>query len=333
MQALTILGPNQAKVEERPKPTPGLGEVLVRVAACGICGTDVHIYRGEYLGEYPIVPGHEFAGDVAAVGSGVSRLRVGDRVAIEPNIACGNCEACLNNRQNFCHNWQAIGVTHPGGMAQYVVAPETTAFDIGALPFEVAAFMEPLSCVVHGIERAEIRLADRVAILGAGPIGLLLLQVALHYGAADVTVLERQDARAELAVALGARRTLRRLDDLPGSAYDLVVDATGATDVMARTVALARPGGSILLFGVPPRGAALTLDAFSVFEKGLSIRSSYTSRRNSLQAIALLTSGAVKVAELVSHRLPLEAFEHGVDLIEHGRDGVRKVLMMPQVVV
>jgi threonine dehydrogenase-like Zn-dependent dehydrogenase len=144
-----------------------------------------------------------------------------------------------------------------------------------------------------------------------------------------VTVLERQEARAELATALGAHRTVRHLDDLPEGAFDLVVDATGATDVMARTVALARPGGSILLFGVPPRGERLTLDAFSVFEKGLSIRSSYTSRRNSIQAIALLASGAVEVAGLVSHRLPLEAFEHGVDLIEQGRDGVRKVLMVP----
>lgn len=310
-------------------PEPGPGEVLVKVAACGICGTDVHILRGEYMGGYPVIPGHEFAGEVAAVGEGVTRFAVGDRVAVEPNIACDNCVNCLNNRQNFCLNWQAVGVTRPGGMAQYVVAPEKVVFDIGELSFEEAAFVEPLSCVVHGIERAEIRLADRIAILGAGPIGLLLLQVARSRGAVDVTVLERQPARAALAQELGADHWISDLAALQEGVYDVVIDATGAPSVMAETVRLARAGGTILLFGVPPQGADLTLDAFAIFEKGLTVRSSFTSRRNSYQAVAMLQSGVVQVADLVSHRLPLSAFERGVEMIEGGLDGVKKVLLLP----
>ena len=139
---------------------------MIQVMASGICGTDLHIYRGEYMGKYPVIPGHEFSGVVAARGSGVTRFKVGDRVAVEPNIACDNCLNCLNNRQNFCLNWQAIGVTLPGGMEEYVIVPERAAFDIGQLPFEIGAFMEPLSCVVHGIERAHIGMADQVGIFG-----------------------------------------------------------------------------------------------------------------------------------------------------------------------
>lgn len=329
MRALTILEPGKVSVQEVPRPAVGPGEVLVKVAACGICGTDVHILRGEYLGGYPVVPGHEFSGEVVAVGDGVIRTRIGDRVAVEPNIACDNCTNCLNNRQNFCLNWQAVGVTLPGGMAEYVVAPEKVVFDIGDLSFEEAAFMEPLSCVVHGIERADIALGDRIAILGAGPIGLLLLQVALARGAVDVTMLERQPARGALAERYGAHRWVQDLDALPADTYDVVIDASGAIPLMQRSVSLVRHGGTVLLFGVPPRGVDLPLDAFAIFEKGLTIRSSYTSRRNSYQALALLQSGDVKVDDLVSHRLPLGEFEHGVELIESGLEGVAKVLMIP----
>jgi D-arabinitol dehydrogenase (NADP+) len=329
MKALTIHRPNHVDVQDVPVPVPDPDGVLVRVAACGICGTDVHIFRGEYLGDYPVIPGHEFAGEVVAVGSDVQRFQIGDRVAVEPNIACDNCYACLNNRQNFCLNWQAVGVTRSGGMAEFVVAPEKVVFDIGSLPYEHAAFVEPLSCVIYGIERAEIRPADRIAILGAGPIGLLLLQVALQQGAADVTVLERQPARAKLALALGAASWVDDLATMPRDAFDVVIDATGVPGVMARSIELARPGGTILLFGVPPRGADLTLDAFAIFEKGLTLRSSFTSKRNSYQAVAMLRSGQVKVSELISHRLPLRDFEKGVKMIESGLDGVKKVLMVP----
>jgi len=311
-------------------PSPGPGEVLIRVAACGICGTDVHIFRGEYMGEYPLVPGHEFSGEVVAVGEGVSRFRVGDRVAVEPNIACGNCEACLNNRQNFCENWQAIGVTLPGGMAEYVVAPEPAVFDIGSLSFAEGAFMEPLSCVIHGVERAGIRLGDRVAILGAGPIGLLMVQVVRLRGAATITVLERQAARRELAVRLGAMHAVATFEELTPDAYDVVIDATGVPGVMSHTLSLVRKGGSVLLFGVPPRGARLVLDAFTVFEKGVRVSSSYTSLRNSYQAVRLLSSGRVRVDALISHRLPLAGFEKGVHLIETGAEDVKKVILCPQ---
>jgi len=330
MKALRIERPNRATLVELPIPQPGENEVQIKVMASGVCGTDVHILRGEYLGDYPVIPGHEFSGVVERVGERVTRFQVGNRVAVEPNIACDNCYNCLHNRQNFCLNWQAIGVTRPGGMAQYVVAPEKSVFAIGDLPFEHGAFMEPLSCVLHGIERARIRLADRVAILGAGPIGILLLQATQLQGAVQVTVVEKNPARAELARACGAFQCFSQLDDLEEGRYDVVIDATGVIPVMARTVDLAQHGGTVLLFGVPPSGQPMELEAFKIFRKGLTILSSFTSVRNSYQAVALLQSKRIDVSGLISHQLSLGEFERGVELIEQGLEGVRKVLIVPQ---
>ena len=194
MKAAQITQPHQLKITEIETPEPAEDELLVKVMASGICGTDIHIFRGEYMGDYPVIPGHEFSGIVEAVGRAVTRFQPGDRVAIEPNIACDNCWHCLNNRHNFCLNWQAVGVTRPGGMAQFVTAPEKSAFDIGKLPFEEGAFVEPLSCVLHGVERLAPELASRIAIFGAGPIGMLLLHVLKLKGAAHITVVEINQA-------------------------------------------------------------------------------------------------------------------------------------------
>jgi len=329
MQAAVIIQPKRIEMQELSLPEPAPGELSVRVMASGICGTDVHIFEGEYLGSYPVIPGHEFAGTVEKAGGSVTRFKAGDRVAVEPNIACDNCVNCLNNRHNFCLNWQAVGVTRPGGMAQYVTVPEKAVFDIGDLPFEQGAFMEPLSCVLHGLERLDLAAAARVAILGAGPIGLLLLQAIRLQGAAEVAAVDKNPDRAALAGSLGADRSLTDLDELARDAYDAVVDATGAVAVMGRTLDFVRPGGKILLFGVPPAGQEMTVEAFPIFRKGLTILSSFTSLRNSYQALSLLKSGRVRVDGLISHRLPLEELQRGIELIEEGREQVCKVIVLP----
>ncbi len=330
MRALEIEQPNRVKVVDLPVPQPGANEVLIQVMASGICGTDIHILRGEYMGDYPVIPGHEFSGTVVQVGDDVTRFQVGDRVAVEPNIACDNCHNCLQNRQNFCLNWQAIGVTRPGGMAQYVVAPEKAVFSIGDLPFVHGAFMEPLSCVLHGVQRARTDLADRVAIFGAGPIGILLLQTVKLQGAAQVTVVEKNPARAELAEEYGAHQCFTNADSLKGDHYDVVIDATGYVPLMERAIDFVRSGGTVLLFGVPPSGERMELEAFEIFRKGLTILSSFTSVRNSYQAVALLESRRVDVSNLISHQLPLREFERGVELIEKGLEEVKKVMILPQ---
>jgi D-arabinitol dehydrogenase (NADP+) len=329
MQSIVIEKPKAIELTERPVPEPGPGEVLIKVMASGICGTDIHIFNGEYLGAYPVIPGHEFSGVVVSAGNLVRRFKPGNRVAVEPNIACDNCVHCLNNRQNFCLNWQAVGVTLPGGMEQYVAVPEKAVFSIGDLPFDQGAFVEPLSCVVHGVERARLRLADHVAILGAGPIGDLILQMARLQGAAHITVLETNPGRAALAGELGADLVFSRLEDLQPNQYDVVIDATGVIALMNRAIDFVRSGGTVLLFGVPPSGKNLEMEAFKIFQKGATLLSSYTSVRNSFQAVNLLQTGQVKVEPLISHRLLLKEMPAAIDMIEKHDPTVRKVIMLP----
>ena len=329
MRAAKIERPGQMKVIEMECPQPAPDEVLIRVMASGICGTDIHIFRGEYLGDYPVIPGHEFSGIVEAAGSAVTRFKPGDRVAVEPNIACDNCPACLNNRQNFCENWSAVGVTRLGGMSQYTTAPEKATFAIGDLSFEQAAFMEPLSCVLHGLERLGPELADKIAILGAGPIGILLMQGVRAQGASHITLVDKNPARLEFAAGMGADVALTDLGELQQDGYDAVIDATGVLAVMRQSIDFARPGGKVLWFGVPPSGKEMSLEPFKIFRKGLTVLSSFTSVRNSYQALDLLRSGRICVDGLVSHRLPLDAFQHGIEVIEQGLEGVRKVQILP----
>ncbi len=329
MKATFIEEPGIILMKDIPVPLIAESEVLIEVKASGICGTDIHIFRGEYLGGYPVIPGHEFAGVVAAVGSKVKRIKAGGRVAVEPNIACDNCPACLSNRQNFCDNWKGIGVTLPGGMAQYVAVPEKAVVDIGELPFEAGAFVEPLSCVLHGVQKTGFGLADRVLIIGCGPIGILLLKSILLEGASEITTVDKNSGRLELSRKSGAARAFSGLDELKGQEFDAVVDATGVPALMERTLAFARHGGRILLFGVPPSEAKISLDAFTIFRKGLTIHSSYTSVRNSIQAVRLLASGRIEVSSLVSHQLPLSRFREGIALIQDSAEGVRKVIMRP----
>jgi threonine dehydrogenase-like Zn-dependent dehydrogenase len=235
----------------------------------------------------------------------------------------------LNNRQNFCLNWQAVGVTRPGGMAQVVCVPEKSAFSIGNLPFEQGAWMEPLSCVLHGMERLQLELASNVVVLGAGPIGNLLAQVARLQGASRITAVDKNVSRARLAVESGADACFYSLDELPLDAYDAVIDATGSLPVLKRSLAFVRCGGKILWFGVPPAGQEVSIEPFVIFRKGLTVLSSFTSVRNSYQALDLLLSGKVDVSRLVSHQLPLAEFHRGIEMIEQGQENVMKVLICP----
>ncbi|MDR2631864.1 MAG: zinc-dependent alcohol dehydrogenase family protein [Spirochaetaceae bacterium] len=329
MKALVIEKPGNAHIKTIPVRPVGDLEVKIQVKASGICGTDVHIYRGEYLGSYPVIPGHEFSGVVVETGKKVTRFKPGNHVAIEPNINCDNCHACLNNRQNFCEHWDGVGVTLPGGMAEYAVVPEKAVFNIGTLPFLSGAFVEPLSCVLHGVQRARIQMADRVAILGAGPIGLLLSKAIQLQGASDITQVDKNQSRLELARTSGARQVCTSLDELDLEGYDVVVEAAGSAFLMEQSLRYVRKGGTLLWFGVPKGDAQVTLPAFTLFEKGLIILTSYTSVRNSIQAVRLLESGRIDVSALVSHQLPLEEFSKGIEIIEQGIEGVLKVVILP----
>jgi len=324
MQAAQIEAPEKTRVIDAQKPSAGPGEVLIKVAAAGICGTDLHIFHGEYEATYPLIPGHEFSGIVAGIGEGVQRYKLGDRVTADPNIPCNRCPACQRNEPNQCENLAAIGVTRNGGFAEYVVAPEGNVFPIGDLPFSHAALIEPLACVVWGLKRVQVQAGDSALIFGAGPMGCLLLQAVRQSGATSVVITDSVPWRLEQAAQLGATETVladsqqeRRLKALAPTGFNLVVDATGIPKVLELAVGYARARGKIWVFGVAPRDARATFVPYDVFRKDLSIIGSFAVNRTFQESIALIQSGTVKVEPLISHRLPLARFSEGIDLAEH----------------
>ncbi|WP_055693330.1 alcohol dehydrogenase catalytic domain-containing protein, partial [Streptomyces prasinopilosus] len=229
MKAAVIESVGRAVVSEVPDPTPGPREVVVEVAACGLCGTDLHILQGEFAPELPIVPGHEFAGEVVGVGSLVTEVSPGDRVAVDPSLYCYECRSCRTGHNNLCERWAAIGVTVPGGAARYAVAPVANCV---RLPEHVrtqdAALIEPLSCAVRGYDVLQSRLGAHVLIYGSGTMGLMMLELAKRTGAASVDVVDLNPSRLETARRLGVSASAANPDELDRpQGWDLVIDATG----------------------------------------------------------------------------------------------------------
>lgn len=324
MKAARIEAPHQACVDTVDQPTAGPDDVLIQVKAAGICGTDLHIFHGEYEAKYPLIPGHEFSGVVAAVGSHVRRYKVGDRVTADPNIPCNRCPACQRNAPNQCHNLAAIGVTRDGGFAEYVTAPEGAVFPIGDLSFGAAALVEPLACVVWGLKRVQVQPGDSVLVMGAGPMGCLLLQAVKSAGAAQVVVTDVVPQRLELAKTLGATATIladekqdSRIRALAPTGYDVVADVTGLTRVLEQGFEYVRPRGKVWVFGVCPPDAKASFNPYQVFRKDLSIIGSFAVNRTFHESIALIHGGAVQVEPLISHQLPLDDFCKGLDLAAH----------------
>lgn len=324
MKAGVFHQPGSLTFQDMPEPSVGPQDVLIAVQYAGICGTDVHILKGEYEAHYPLIPGHEFSGVVAAVGAEVSHFKVGDRVTADPNVPCGRCTFCQRNEPNQCRDLRAIGVTGNGGFAQYVTAPEGNVFSIGDLAFDAAALIEPLACVVWGLKQVEIQPGDSVLLFGAGPMGCLLLQAVRCAGAARITVIDPVQWRLDLARSLGATDTYLPGDHL-GSVlekqepygYDVVVDATGVPAVLEAAFAYTKPRGKFWVFGVTPAGTQIRVPAYDIFRKDLKIIGSFAVNRTFPQAITLIQSGAVQVTPLISHRLPLREFERGFELAQH----------------
>jgi 2-desacetyl-2-hydroxyethyl bacteriochlorophyllide A dehydrogenase len=300
-----------------------MDDVLIKVHAAGICGTDLHIFKGEYEATYPLTPGHEFSGEVVAVGANVSRFHVGDRVTADPNIPCNKCDYCQRNEPNQCRNLRAIGVTRNGGFAEYVVAPEGVVFSIGDMSYSAAALIEPLACVVWGLKQVEVQPGDSALVLGAGPMGLLVAQSLKSAGAAQVVVTDIVHWRLEMAEQLGVSATVvadagqeARLKSIAPDGFDMVVDATGIPAVLESTFQYVKPRGKIWVFGVTPVGTTVKIPAYEVFRRDLRIIGSFAVNRTFPQSIALIQSGVVQVEPLISHQLPLDDFVRGMELAE-----------------
>lgn len=327
MKAIVFPSPGQMSIERVPDPECAPDEVVVQVAQAGICGTDLHIFRDEYHSTFPLIAGHEFVGRVVEVGAKDSWLHCGDRVAVDPNLYCGECYYCRQEESNQCENWQGIGITRPGAFAEFVAVPRRACYQV---PEDItdtqAAFIEPLSCVIHALKRFRIWPGDDVLIFGAGPMGLLLVQALRQSGASRIVVVEKDGARRELAMSMGAAAawgaaadTDEQLFGLSPRGYAVVIDATGVPAVIEQALRYIRPRGRYLQFGVAPRGSTVQWEPYEIFHRDLTIMGSFALCYTFQPSIAWLASGLVKIEPLVSDMLPLDRFCRGFQDFMDGR--------------
>lgn len=325
-------GVDDLRLEQRPVPPLGETDVLVDVAACGVCATDLHLLEGSIaLYTPPRVLGHEVGGTVRATGAAVRHVRPGDAVALDTSVPCGTCAHCRDGAPFFCPDRVSVFA----GFSEVVVAPAAVVHPLPAgVDPVLGALAEPLSCALHAVDRAALRAGDTVAILGAGAIGLLVLAVARLAGAARAIVSDPEPARLAVAERLGATRVVDPMREplenvvaelTAGLGVDTAFEAAGTQAAVDQALRLPRRGGTVVQVSVPMAGVMLTLPAYDLFARELTIRGSFVRTNEFRRAVALLTT--LDLAPLVTERFPLvevrQAFEAA-----RGRRGLR-VLVGP----
>jgi L-iditol 2-dehydrogenase len=319
MKALLLSEYNQLDIADLPAPVPGVDEILVRVAACGICGSDVHGYDGTSGRRIPpIVMGHEAAGVVAAAGSGVTKFKPGDRVTFDSTVYCGQCEFCLQGDINLCNNRQVIGVScgdfrRAGAFAEYVVVPQRITYHLPEeLEFQEAAMLEAVSVALHAVRVSEMKGGETALVIGAGMIGLLTLQAAKAAGASQVLIADIDRSRLERAEQLGADATLllsgtelveEILRRTGGRGVDLVLEAVGRDETIVASIASVRKGGTVTLIGNISPQVKIPLQV--VVSRQIRLQGSCASSGEYPEAMELLANGKIKVKSLITAVAPL----------------------------
>lgn len=342
MQSVQLVARERVEVRPMPDPPePGPGEVTVRVRAVGLCGSDMHYYKegscAGFAAVYPSVLGHEPSGEVIAVGPGVDGLAAGSRVAVEPAITCGCCEFCRGGRHNLCENVVFLGgLQAPGLLRELATIPARNATRIpDTMSYSAAAVVEPLAVIVHALELAPIEAGETVAVMGAGPIGLLAAAVLRIAGAGRVIVADRIAYRLALAREMGAdvavditrERPAEAILDLTGGrGAHLIVDAAGKPDSINPALAAVRPGGRILLIGIPSE-ATTSLDLHTAMNREAALLTLKRSNRNDHAALDLLASGQIDASKLVTHRFPLGQADRAFQTVAEYADGVAKAVI------
>ena len=314
---------------------PGPGETLVKLRSVGICGSDMHWYLdGSIYGmpaAYPQVLGHEPAGEVAAVGSGVSQLKVGDRVSIEPTISCGHCEWCLKGQHNNCMASCFMGSPQaPGLLRDYAAMPAHNATLVPeSFSYTQASLIEPVAVIMHMLELVEIRAGQTVAVLGAGPIGLLAAAVARKAGAAQVLMADKLPHRIRMAQDVGAKAVPMAqfaglvMDLTRGRGVDIAIDAAGVPETINSALAVTTLGGTFVLIGIPAH-SPVPVDLFNLQAKEIRFQPLKRSNHQSQPAIALLASGAIPES-IVTHRMSIEQAPEAFQMLAEYRDGIGKL--------
>jgi len=330
MKATRLLDIGNVRTAEVPVPVPAPGEVLIRVEACGICGTDRHLLHGEFPSRPPLTLGHEFAGIVVGCGEGVS-LAEGARVTCDPNTWCGHCENCLRGRVNLCVNNVATGLGRDGGFAEFCAFPAHKAH---LLPADLdplhGAFCEPLACTIHGIDIGAPKAGERVMILGGGVIGMLALQLCVLAGA-EVMLVTRSASKQALGQRLGAAdvaATEEAARAIWPKGADLVVECAGVVDTVEAAPRLARSGGRVVILGVLPAGQTVRVEPFDLLFREVQFLSSFINPFTQERAAAMISAGRIKLDPLISRTLPLD--EAAAAIANPARPGEIRAIVLPR---
>jgi 2-desacetyl-2-hydroxyethyl bacteriochlorophyllide A dehydrogenase len=334
MRAVVFTSPGSMRIEERERPVPGRKEILIETAAVGICGTDTHVYDGEFEGTvFPLVPGHEVTGTIVALGDavndGIFDFAIGDHVAVNPSLTCGECEFCLNGRQNLCRSWNGLGVVAADGASQeYFVAPAANVFRLrpDTDVFE-AALIEPLACAIRGWDVLPRRLGDHVLVYGSGTMGLLMAQLAARAGAATVTIVDVNEARLEVARECGITRRHISADDAERSLWDVVIDCTGNIGAIEDALTRVKPGGFFQDFGVAPADRTARFSPFRVYRDEVSIVGTMAVLNSFGRAVELFEAGAINARAMISHSFTLDDYESALEMFRAGTG--RKLQIRP----
>ena len=332
MKAAVYHGPGDLRVEEVPVRKMKDNEGKIQVKYCGICGTDIHIFHGDggcCDVTPPLVPGHEFSGVVAEVGAGVKTVKVGDRVTGDPNDMCGECYFCKNGMQHFCKNNIGIGTTVDGGFAEYVIMREKQVYKVSdELSFIEAAMAEPISCCLHGIDLCNIKAGDTVLVIGGGPIGMIMMQLAKNAGASKVIMSEPVEEKREQALKLGATKTIDPLhEDVEAvlaeycENVNVVIECVGNVHTQADAVRFAGKGATIMYFGLAAPEESFPIRPDDIFKKELHITSSYINPYSFERAIQILESGTVELESLITNVVPLDDIADVFTKPEYRRTG------------
>ena len=316
MKAVVLSAVNNLAIAEVEKPKPGVKECLVKVLACGICGTDRHIYHGEYPSAKPVILGHEFGGVIEEVGSN-SKFKVGQVVSVDPNIVCGTCPDCVAERTAFCPDLTALGVNINGGLAEYVLTPDTQIYPVKAdlNPLHLA-FIEPLACSIRGLDLANLKGGEKVAVLGGGVIGLLVVQLAKLAGASEIVLITRQKFRRDVALKIGATRVIDPNSEDVNTAVtnmDVVFECAGAVETFKQAQNISRRGGSVIVLGLTASDVTLEVNPFNIVVNELRIQGSFLNPLTQGRAAELVESGKLNLDILISKVVDLAGVQAILD--------------------
>lgn len=332
VRAVVFAAEKELALESRPDPVAGPKQVLIETAAVGICGTDTHVFDGEFEGTvFPLVPGHEATGTVLGLGPGAETtgLTIGDCVAINPSTTCGECEYCLTGRSNLCRKWNGLGVVaSDGGAQERFVAPVANVFKLApGTDVHQAALIEPLACAIRGWDVLPRRLGDHVLVYGSGTMGLLMAQLAPRAGAASVTIVDVNSERLVTATEVGVEYACTSADDAERDRWDVVIDCTGNVRAIEDGLSRVKAGGTFEHFGVAPAEAVANYSPFRVYRDEISIVGSMAVLNSFGRAVELFEAGAIKPGPMISHSFILDEY---ADALQMFRDGTgRKLQIRP----